>query len=138
MSKCGQGCTFLKIRFIVWENCWTPGIAADKQVMPVARSACYQLQLELQLWPFLEKKDLITITHVLVTSRLNSCNLLCVGLTFAMAWKCQLVQNTTRSACMMMVTSRSNHITPILWEWHWLPITFRAHFKVQMWIYKAL
>lgn len=45
------------------------------QVAAMARSTYHQLQLVCQLCPFLDKKDLALVTHVLVISRrLNCCN----------------------------------------------------------------
>lgn len=46
-----------------------------------------------------------------------------------------------RVACLIVcwhVTSRFEHLTPILWELHWLPIIFCAKFKVLLVTYKAL
>lgn len=60
-----------------------PVLLLDKQVAAVAtaQSTFYQL------WPFLEKKSLATDTHTLVTSSLDDCNLLCMGLSLEMTWK---------------------------------------------------
>ena len=48
----------------------------------VARSAFGQLKLVCQLCPFLEMSDLATVTHALVTSHLDYCNMLFVGNAF--------------------------------------------------------
>lgn len=46
-----------------------------------------------QLWPFLKKPDLAIVTHAVVTSRLDYCNALCVGMLLETIWKLCLVQN---------------------------------------------
>lgn len=89
-----------------------------------------------QLQPFWEKKDLVTIVHALVTSRLNYCNMRYVRLPLEMSWKLQLVQNAL--VHVLTGASRFHHIIPILQELYWLPIAFYAQFKVLVFNYKAL
>ena len=67
-------------------------LSLDAQVSAVARSAFAQLKLVLQLRSFLEMSDLATVTHALVTSYLDYCNALYVGLPSKTVWKLQLVQ----------------------------------------------
>ena len=49
-------------------------LSLDAQVSVVAGSAFAQPKLVHQLRPFLEMLDLPTVTHALVTSRLDYCN----------------------------------------------------------------
>lgn len=51
----------------------------------------------IQLWAFLDRKDLFTVLYALVASRLHYCNVLCKNI-----WKLQSVQNAT--ACMLTRT----------------------------------
>ncbi|XP_067316846.1 uncharacterized protein [Anolis sagrei] len=89
-----------------------------------------------QLRPYLGKSDLATVVHALVTSRLDYCNALYVGLPLKTARKLQLVQ---RAAAMLLTgAGRREHTTPLLSQLHWLPICYRAQFKVLMLSYKAL
>ncbi|XP_053120143.1 uncharacterized protein LOC128330801 [Hemicordylus capensis] len=106
------------------------------QVEAVARGAFYQLRLICQLCPFLEINDLKTVVHLLVTSRLDFCNALYVGLPLYVVRKLPLVQNA--AARLVSGSSRRDHITPLLMEQHWLPIGFRAKYKVLVITYKAL
>jgi hypothetical protein len=48
----------------------------------------------------------------------------------------QQVQNT--AACLISRTSRYDQITLILREIHWLPIQYRAQYKILTYTYKAL
>uniref|UniRef100_A0A8D2Q9P6 Reverse transcriptase domain-containing protein n=1 Tax=Varanus komodoensis TaxID=61221 RepID=A0A8D2Q9P6_VARKO len=57
-----------------------PELSLEAQVTAVARSAFLQLRLIHQLRPYLEYDCLATVTHALVTSRLDFCNTLYVGL----------------------------------------------------------
>ncbi|KAF7243358.1 Collagen alpha-1(XXIV) chain [Varanus komodoensis] len=113
-----------------------PELSLEAQVTAVARSAFLQLWLINQLRPYLEYDCLATVTHVLVTSRLDFCNALYVGLPLKTVWILQLVQN--RAARLLTGTGRYVHMTPVLRQLHWLPIEVRAQFKVLVMTYKAL
>ncbi|KAF7244471.1 Ubiquitin-conjugating enzyme E2 U [Varanus komodoensis] len=113
-----------------------PELSLEAQVTVVARSTFLQLRLIHQLRPFLENDCLATVTHALVTSRLDFCNALYVGLPLKTVRILQLVQN--RAASLLTGTGRCSHITPVLRQLHWLPIEVRAQFKVLVMTYTAL
>ncbi|XP_061451815.1 uncharacterized protein LOC133369973 [Rhineura floridana] len=113
-----------------------PSLSLEAQVASVARSAFYQLRLVAQLRPYLDREHLTSVIHALVTSRLDYCNALYVGLPLKTVRKLQLVQNA--AARLIAGTKRSEHVTPILAGLHWLPVRFRAQFKVLVLTYKAL
>ncbi|KAF7253150.1 hypothetical protein EYD10_01179 [Varanus komodoensis] len=113
-----------------------PELSLEAQVTAVARSAFLQLRLIHQLHPYLENDCLAIVTHALVTSRLDFCNALYVGLPLKTVWILQLVQN--RAARLLTRTGRCSHITPVLRQLHWLPIEVRAQFKVLVITYKPL
>ncbi|KAF7251190.1 Enteropeptidase [Varanus komodoensis] len=113
-----------------------PELSLEAQVTAVARNTFLQLWLIHQLRPFLENDCLGTVTHVLVTSRLDFCNTLYVGLPLKMVQILQLVQN--RAASLLTGTGRCSHITPVLRQLHWLLIEVRAQFKLLVMTYKAL
>ncbi|KAF7252062.1 Ryanodine receptor 3 [Varanus komodoensis] len=94
------------------------------------------LRLIHQLHPYLENDCLATVTHALVTSRLDFCNALYMGLPLKTVRILQLVQN--RAARLLTGTGRCSHITPVLCQLHWLPVEVWAQFKVLVMTYKAL
>ncbi|KAF7234752.1 hypothetical protein EYD10_18297 [Varanus komodoensis] len=113
-----------------------PRAFAEAQVTAVARSTSFHLRLIHQLRPYLGNDCLATATHALVTSQLDFCNVLYVGLPLKTVRKLQLVQN--RAARLLTGTGRCSHITPVLCQLHWLPIEVRAQFRVLVITYKAL
>ncbi|KAF7254152.1 Methylcrotonoyl-CoA carboxylase beta chain, mitochondrial [Varanus komodoensis] len=113
-----------------------PELSLEAQVTAVARNAFLQLRLINQLRPYLEYDCLATVTHALVTSRLDFCNALYVGLPLKTVRTLQLVQN--RAARLLTGTGRYTHMTPVPRQLHWLPIEARAQFKVLIMTYKAL
>ncbi|XP_061465627.1 uncharacterized protein LOC133376825 [Rhineura floridana] len=113
-----------------------PSLSLEAQIASVAQGAFYQLRLVAQLHPYLDRENLASVVHVLVTSKLDYCNALYVGLPLKTVQKLQLVQNA--AARLLTGTRRSDHITPILARLHWLPICFWARFKVLVLTYKAL
>ncbi|KAF7252444.1 Vitamin D-binding protein [Varanus komodoensis] len=90
----------------------------------------------LQLRPYLENDCLATVPHALVTSQLDFCNMLYVGLPLKTVRILQMVQN--RASRLLTGTGCCSHKTPLLCQLHWLPIEVRAQCKVLVITYKAL
>ena len=70
-----------------------PSLTLEAQVDSVASGAFLQLRKLYQLWPYLNEWSLMTVTHALVTSRIDYCNALYVGLPLKTVRRLQLVQN---------------------------------------------
>ena len=48
----------------------------------------------------------------------------------------RLIQNTAPR--IVTLSKRFDHITPILFKLHWLPLNYRIHFKIFLLVYKCL
>ena len=72
----------------------------------------------------------------LVISRLDYCNSLYFGLPKIQILKLQCVQN--RAAKIIFRLPKSDHISLVLAELHWLPIETRIQFKMLLLVYKCL
>ena len=57
------------------------------------------------------------------------------GLLLKVTRKLQLIQNS--AARLVTGSGRWDHITPVLRDLHWLPVRFRAQFKVLVLTFKA-
>ena len=73
---------------------------------------------------------------MLVSNRLDNCNSLLVGVSSQLLQRLQVIQNA--AARLVTGVRRSEHITPILHDLHWLPVRRRITFKTAVLVYKRL
>ena len=85
---------------------------------------------------FLDQQSVERLVHAYVTSRLDMCNGLLYGLPYSTIAPLQRVQNS--AARLVCCKRKSDHITPILKQLHWLPVKCRLEFKVLVTCYRAL
>ena len=71
-----------------------------------------------------------------MTTRLDYCNALYVGVSASSIARLQMVQNA--AARLLTGTRKYEHITPVLASLHWLPVQFRIHFKILLFVFKSL
>ena len=78
----------------------------------------------------------IKLIHAFAPSRLDSLNSLLVELPDYVLDKLQLVQNY--AARSVAREKKSNHVTPLLKQLHWLPIEYGIKYKIILIVYKCL
>lgn len=108
----------------------------DKQINSVVRGSFFQLRSISKLKNILSSKDLETVIHAFISSRLDYCNSLYLGICHSSLSRLQLVQNA--AARLLTGTRKRENITPVLASLHWLPVKHRIDFKVLLFVFKAL
>nr|XP_061839065.1 uncharacterized protein LOC133621161 isoform X1 [Nerophis lumbriciformis]XP_061839075.1 uncharacterized protein LOC133621161 isoform X1 [Nerophis lumbriciformis] len=108
----------------------------EKQISSVVQKSFYQLRQIAKVKPLLSRHDLEKLIHAFISTRLDYCNALYVGISQASLARLQLVQNS--AARLLTQTRRREHITPILASLHWLPVRYRIHFKLLLFVFKCL
>ena len=86
--------------------------------------------------PFINMRNLITLVHSLIVSKVDYCNSLLLGLPNVTLKKVQSVLN--RAARLIFSLPPRVPTTPFLIELHWLPIKARIEFKICLIVFKAL
>jgi len=119
---------------VMLESNMTPRLRT--QGASICRSGYAQLRSIGRIRRYLSNDATKSLVYGLVISGLDYCNALIHGLPDAMINKLQRVQNT--AACIVTRTARHNHITPVLNKLHWLPVKYRAQFKLLVHTHKAL
>ena len=108
----------------------------DRQIGAIVKSSFFRLRQLAKVKPFLAQKHFETVIHAFITSRLDYCNALYSGLSQSSLTHLELVQNA--AACLLTGARKREHITPILASLHWLPVHFRVHFKILLFVFKSL
>ena len=106
------------------------------QVGNVCRKAYASLKSIGALRKYLDKVTTERLVHAFITSHLDNCNSVLYGLPEVQISKLQRVQNS--AARLIEGARRRDHIQPILYNLHWLPIRKRVLFKMLLIVYKSL
>ena len=85
---------------------------------------------------FVSRKDLVTLVHSLIISKVDYCNSLFIGLSNVILEKVQSVLN--RAARLIFNVPPRVPSTSSLIELHWLPLKARIEFKICLITFKAL
>ncbi|KAK6191023.1 hypothetical protein SNE40_002773 [Patella caerulea] len=110
------------------------GVKFDKNfdmkehVSNMCKSANFQLYNIGRIRNFIDTDTSKLLVNSLVTSRLDYCNSLLFNLPSLQLNRLQKIQN--KAARIITRTKLCEHITPILHQLHWLPVTSRIEFKI--------
>lgn len=107
-----------------------------RHVNKICQLSYFQLRRISSIRRCLDGRTAECLVHAFITSRLDSCNSLLVGLPQKTLDKLQAVMNA--AARLVVGAKKNEHITPILRKLHWLPVHFRIQYKVLLLVYKAL
>ena len=108
----------------------------ERHIKKTCQVAYHHLRNILAIRRMLTREAAETIINAFVTSRLDFCNSLLIGLPEVQLKPLQCVQNA--AARLLTGTGKYDHITPVLQELHWLPVVYRVQYKIILLTYKAL
>ena len=108
----------------------------EAHINKLCSNAFYHIRNISKVRAYLSRESTERLVHATVTSRLDMGNILLYGLPQKLVSKLQCVQNA--EARLVALTSRRTHITPILKELHWLPISQRIEYKILTTVYRSL
>ena len=101
-------------------------LTLSSRVKSICKSASSALYKIIKIGRMLDKSTTEKLVHAFVTSRLDSCNSLLLGVADSELEKLQLLQNS--AARLITGTRKFDHITPVLYNLHWLPVEKRIEF----------
>ena len=108
----------------------------DVHISDICRSSFYQLRNLSKIRKYLTRESSEIAMHAFITSKLDYCNSLLYGCRKMQLKKLQYVQNT--AARIITRTRKFDHITPVLADLHWLPVSYRIVFKILLLAFKSL
>jgi hypothetical protein len=105
-------------------------------VSSIIKSASFQIRNLGRIRNFLSEQATEQLVHAFITSRLDMGNSLLAGLPKNQIHRLQLKQNM--AARLVTRTKPSDHITPVLFDLHWLPVHLRVQYKLLLLTYRAV
>jgi hypothetical protein len=109
---------------VMLDECMT----MEKQIQATTKSCRYHLRSIGKIRRYLDTDACRTLVNALVTSRIDYANSLLYGVPQQQLRKLQLVQNS--AARLILQKKPDEHITPTLYELHWLPVASRVRYKI--------
>ena len=104
-----------------------PHLSFEHHITHICKTSFFHLRNIAKLRPSLSRPAAERLIHAFVTSRLDYCNALLIGIPGKSLQRLQYVQNS--AARVLMRVRKHDHITPILRTLHWLPIHLPIEFK---------
>ena len=108
----------------------------SSQVNTLCKSINYQLKRISHIRKFIPVPIAKKLVTSLILSRIDYCNSLLSGMPQDQIQKIQKCQNN--AARLVLGGKRNEHVTPLLYDLHWLPVSYRIDYKVLTLCFKIL
>ena len=121
---------------------WMDGFILDNKlsmkahIAKTCQTAFYELKRISSIRHLLTDDAAKTLVTSCILSRLDYCNSLLIGVSSKTLKPLQKVQNS--AARLILKASRRDHITPLLFQLHWLPVVERIKYKVACLCYNVI
>ena len=118
------------------------GVFIDKdltmncQITNLSKAVYLEIRRLKHMSKFVDENCLKTLAASFILSRLDYCNALYKNLNKYQIEKLQKLQNF--AAKVVLSKSIYDHVTPLLIDLHWLPVSFRIDFKIAVLAFKCI
>ena len=113
-------------------------MSMDVHVSQFCKSANYHLHNVYSIRKYLDPKTTESLVHAYLTSRLDYCNSLLVGITKRNLSRLQKVQNRAARLCLGIPKYARISNLSLLQSLHWLPVSYRIDFKILLFTFKCI
>ena len=117
---------------IIFDN----NMTFDDQIKHLCKTSFFHLRNLFRIRRYLTGDCASKVIHAFITLRIDYCNHLYYGLPKYQLNKVQRIQNT--AARFVTCKGRFEHVTPLLLQLRWLPISYRTVFKLLLLVYKSV
>ena len=111
-------------------------LSFDEHIRSITKTAFWHLRNIYQIRHYLDTDSLLILVHAFITSKLDFCNSLLIGLPKCLLKRLQSVQNA--AARLVSGSRKYDHISPVLHQLHWLPVDKRITYKILLMVFKCL
>ena len=111
-------------------------VSMENHVTAICKAGFYHLRNISRIRKYMSRHTTEILVHAFITSRLDFCNSLLYGLPKQTLMRLQHVQNV--AARIVTLAAKREHISPVLYELHWLPVQERIVFKILLMTFKCL
>ncbi|KAK6167714.1 hypothetical protein SNE40_021678 [Patella caerulea] len=111
-------------------------MSMESHINSICKTGYFNLRNISKIKKYISTDAMKTLINSLVTSRIDHSNSLLYGTPAKHLDKLQKLQNS--AARLISGSSYRDHISPVLYELHWLPIVFRIEYKILLLTYKCL
>ena len=105
-------------------------------IIKVCKAASFHLYNIRRIRKYLTSESTHCLVRATVIGRIDYCNGSLIKIPAVHIAKLQRIQNS--AARLVYYIPRFEHITPVLYRLHWLPVSFRIEYKVLILTYKAI
>ena len=111
-------------------------LSFDEHISSITKTAFWHLRNIYRIRHYLDTDSLLILVHAFITSKLDFCNSLLIGLPKCLLKRLQSVQNA--AARLVSGSRKYDHISPVLHQLHWLPVDKRITYKILLIVFKCL
>ena len=109
-------------------------LSMSSHISEVCRSSFLSLRRIGCMRPYLSTRAISCLVNSIITSRLDFYNSSLAGITTDQLNRLQRIQNC--AARLIMKKRKYDHITPVIYELHWLPLEFRIQYKLAVFAFR--